>query len=57
MMFYTRGFVDQQGWTRLNEATNSVLPDYDDEEQTDIMDGDKGGRAANAHSLWISTID
>jgi len=41
----------------LNEATNSVLPDYDDEEQTDIMDGDKGGWAANAHSSVKAFVD
>ena len=51
------GNEDEQGWTRLNEATNSVLPDYDDEEQTDIMDGDKGGRAANAHSSVKAFMD
>ena len=51
------GNEDEQGWTRLNEATNSVLPDYDDEEQTDIMDGDKGGRTANAQSSVKAFMD
>ena len=46
---YTRWFgnEDECAWLGLNQATDEALPEYDHQGQTDIIDGDKGGRKAN----------
>mmetsp|Transcript_16338 Transcript_16338/g.49195 ORF Transcript_16338/g.49195 Transcript_16338/m.49195 type:complete len:240 (+) Transcript_16338:168-887(+) len=46
---YTRWFgnEDEYAWLGLNQATDEALPEYDHQGQTDIIDGDKGGRKAN----------
>ena len=60
---YTRWFgnEDEYAWLGLNQATDEALPEYDQQGQTDIMDGDKGGRKANEcrklRFLRIITID